>query len=455
MTDSFDYDLVCIGSGPAGQRAAVQAAKIGRKVAVVEKTDHVGGVCIEAGTVPSKSLREAVLRVVASGREPAPGELRRHVQDIVRHESILVRDQLRRNGVEIVHGAASFLDPHTIAIDAREGRRALSARFILIAVGSRSVTPPGVAPDDPIIVTSDTLLDVETRPGSMAVVGAGVIGVEYACMAAALGIQTTVIDQRDHVLDFMDHELTDELVRQMRDMKITLLLGEKVKTMEASGERTRRATIALESGKRVTAEMVLYSAGRQGAVEGLNLEAAGLAADTRGRLTVDQRFRTAVEHIYAAGDVIGHPALAATSAEQGRLAACDAFNFQPRPLGATCPVGIYAIPELSMVGRTQQELLRDGVPHQTGVARYDEIARGQILGDRTGLFKLIFHRDDKRLLGVHAIGTGATELIHTGQAVMSFGGGLDYFLNTVFNYPTLTECYKVAALNAHNKFAAG
>jgi NAD(P) transhydrogenase len=308
-----------------------------------------------------------------------------------------------------------------------------------------------VAVDREVVATSDDLVCLKRLPGSVIVVGGGVIGIEYASMLAALGMTVTVVDQRERVLEFLDREIVDELVHQMRARNVTFRLGEAVSRLEIAEGPPRRAVTLLESGKRIVADTVLFSVGRLGATDGLNLEAAGLEADDRGRLKVDQEFRTRVPHIFAAGDVIGYPSLAATSSEQGRLAACHAFGISTPPMAPHFPIGIYAIPEMSMVGATAHELTEGKIPYETGVARYREIARGQILGDDSGLLKLLFHRDDRRLLGVHAIGTGATELIHVGQAVLALGGGLDYFLQTVFNYPTLAECYKVAALNAANK----
>jgi NAD(P) transhydrogenase len=288
----------------------------------------------------------------------------------------------------------------------------------------------------------------------MTVVGGGVIGIEYASIFAALGVEVALVERRDRPLDFVDREIVDELIHQMRKRNVTFRLGETVERFEVSEGPPRRGVLFLESGKRIVSDLVLFSAGRTGATDRLSLAAAGLAADDRGRLGVDADFRTTVPHVYAAGDVIGHPSLAATSGEQGRLAACHAFGLAAGPMGSHFPVGIYAIPEISMVGATEQELTAAKIPYEIGVARYREIARGQILGDDSGLFKMLFHREDRRLLGAHAIGTGATELIHIGQAVLGLGGGLDYFLRTVFNYPTLAECYKVAALDAANKLAS-
>jgi NAD(P) transhydrogenase len=358
---------------------------------------------------------------------------------------------LARNDVDLLRGRASFVDPHTLRIEAPDGARDLTAANILVAVGTGPSLPPAAKPDGRTLILSDDILGLESLPRTMAVVGGGVIGIEYASMFAALGVQVTVVDKRPRPLEFLDGEIVDELIHQMRSLGVTFRGGEAVQHIEISEGPPRRGAIELESGKHIVADLILYAVGRAGATDALGLAAVGLAADARGRLAVDDHFRTAVPSIYAAGDVIGYPALAATSSEQGRLAACAMFGILTEPMGKHFPIGVYAIPEISMVGATEEELTSGKVPYETGIARFREIARGQILGDDSGLLKLIFHRDDRRLLGVHCIGTGATELIHIGQAVLGLGGGLDYFLDTVFNYPTLAECYKVAAYSAANK----
>src|SRR5262245_16335883 len=465
MAQHADFDLICIGSGPAGQRAAVQAAKLGKRVAVVEKQRSVGGVCIDTGTIPSKTFREAVRRVYSRPglevTEPAYRERVRptmqqligHVGRVIEKETGIVNDVLARNDIRVINGHAAFEDPFTLVVDSPEGRRRLGAKNILIAVGTTPSKPKGIDVDDRTITTSDTVLELKQLPRSMVVVGAGVIGIEYASMFAALGVQVTVIDQRPRPLEFLDQEIVDELIHQLRKSDVVFRCGDAVLQIEVVGQSPPQGLLRLASGKHLVADVVLLSAGRIGATAGLNLEAAGLEADERGRLQVDECYRTAVSHIWAAGDVIGFPALAATSSEQGRLAACCMFGLDARPMGAHFPVGIYAIPEVSMTGATEEELTRQKIPYETGIARYKEIARGSIRGDDQGMFKMLFHRQDGRLLGCHCIGSGATELIHVGQAVLALGGGLDYFLTTVFNYPTLAECYKVAAHNAANKLA--
>jgi NAD(P) transhydrogenase len=462
----YDFDLLAIGSGPAGQRAAVQASKLGKRAAIVEKQQVVGGLCVETGTIPSKTLREAVLFFVgaASRRDwagpvrvegrPTAAQLLARVHEVVRREGEVMETQLRRNDVTVIRGEASFFDPHTVLVTTNGGGHRVTAERIVIAVGTHPAAPPGAPVDDETVITSDRVCQLARLPRTLAVVGAGVIGVEYASIFAALGVVVTVVERRERPLEFLDHEIVDELIHQMRACNVTFRFGEAVEVLELVEGPPRRAVIRLESGKRLSADLVLYSAGRQGATDRLNLGAAGLEADARGRIQVDATFRTRAAHIYAAGDVLGYPSLAATSSEQGRLAACHALGVPAGPMAGHFPIGIYSVPEISMVGAPEHHLTASRTPYEVGVARYREIARGQILGDESGLFKMLFHREDRRLLGAHAIGTGATELIHVGQAVLGLGGGLDYFLQTVFNYPTLAECYKVAALNAANKLAA-
>jgi NAD(P) transhydrogenase len=456
MSETYDFDLVAIGSGPAGQRAAVQAAKLGKRVAVIEKNRCVGGLCVETGTIPSKTFREAVWALSGAsgtGDRPTAEQLLARVSDVVRREIEVLDHQLRRNDIAVIRGEARFQDPHTLLVRSESGSRAVRAATIVVAVGTRAVIPPGAVLDGEVAITSDDIIRLKRVPRAMTVVGGGVVGIEYASIFAALGVEVALVERRDRPLDFVDREIVDELIHQMRKRDVTFRFGEGVERFEVSEGPPRRGVLFLESGKRIVSDLVLFSAGRTGATEQLNLAAAGLAADGRGRLRVDADFRTTVPHVYAAGDVIGHPSLAATSSEQGRLAACHAFGVAAGPMAPHFPVGIYAIPEISMVGATEQELTAGKIPYEIGIARYREIARGQILGDDSGLFKMLFHREDRRLLGAHAIGTGATELIHIGQAVLGLGGGLDYFLRTVFNYPTLAECYKVAALDAANKLA--
>jgi len=463
MTASFDYDLICIGSGPAGQRGAVQAAKLGKRVALVERLQTVGGTCLATGTIPSKTFREAVLHFAAAAarpdgstrasQRPTVSELLSRVDEVVLREGAVISNQLSRNGVDVMCGEASFVDPHRIRVTNAESWREVTAANVLIASGTRAVPLSNIQSNGETIITSDDIGSLKRLPRTLAVVGAGVIGIEYASMFASLGVEVTVIDRRDRPLEFVDAEIVDELIHQMRKRNVYFRFGEAVEGVTLSEGPPPRAVLQLESGKRIVADMTLFSVGRAGAIEPLALEKAGLAADDRGRIAVDSHFRTSVPHIYAAGDIIGYPSLAATSSEQGRLAACHALGVPAAPMADHFPIGIYSVPEISMVGATEQALTKGKVPYEVGIARYREIARGQILGADSGLLKMLFHRGERTLLGVHIIGTGATELLHIGQAVFGLSGGLDYFLSTVFNYPTLAECYKVAALNAANKLA--
>lgn len=469
MNANFDFDLLCVGSGPAGQRAAIQAAKLGKRAAVVEKRPCVGGTCLDLGTIPSKTFREAICSLAqGSGsfghgperrlqpertHQPSVEELLHRVGMVARRESEVVERQLCRNEVRLIHGEASFIDHHTLGIASAAGRRTVTAANILLAVGTYPASPPGVPVDGETILTSDDLVQLRRLPRKLVVVGGGIIGIEYASMFAALQIEVIVVDKRERLLEFLDREAVDELMHQMRKQRVTFRLGEAVERLEVTAGTSRQAVVHLESGKSILADQVFFSVGRIGATGRLNLEAVGLKPDERGRLTVDREFRTAVPHIFAVGDVIGYPSLASTSFLQGRLAACYAFGVETGPMIEHLPIGIYALPEISAIGPPEHELTQKKIPYETGIARYREIARGQILGDDSGFLKLLVHREDQRLLGVHVVGTGATELIHIGQAVLELGGGLPYFLRTVFNYPTLAECYKVAALDAYNKLS--
>jgi NAD(P) transhydrogenase len=455
------FDLVVLGSGPAGQKAAVAAAKRGKRVAVVERAHSVGGVCIHTGTIPSKAIREAVLHLSGIRERAVYGDgyavkhgitmadLLYRCHHVVKNEVDVIRNQMERNGVSMLYGTASFIDPHTIRVD-REGAGATEVRgeHVLVAVGTVPARPDTVPFAKGKVIDSSGLLELETLPRSMIIVGGGVIGTEYACMLAACGVRVTLVESRPRLMEFIDDELAESLQFRLRDMGIRLRLSESVASIENTAEGVF-ATLA--SNKRISADTLLYTIGRQGATAELNLAAAGLSADNRGRLKVNEHLQTEVSHVYAAGDVIGFPALAATSMEQGRLAACHMFRqpgevLEPHGAAALFPYGIYTIPEISMIGATEQQLTAAGTPYEVGIARYREIARGQLIADPHGFVKLLFHPDSHRLLGVHAIGTGATELIHIGQAVMAAGMPIDYFVESVFNYPTLAECYKVAAL---------
>jgi NAD(P) transhydrogenase len=456
-----DYELLVIGSGPGGQRAAIAAAKLDRRVAVVERPEMLGGVCLNTGTIPSKTLREAILYLTGVDQREIYGQsyrvkdeitiadLTARTTHVVTRESDVVRSQLTRNRVSIIPGTARFTGPNDVEVDDGGGRiRKVSADNVVIASGTKPARPASVAFDEKTIIDSDGIIHLERVPRSMVVAGAGVIGIEYASMFAALGTKVTVVERRMRMLEFCDEEVVEALKYHLRDLAVTFRFGETVASVEA---HPQGAIALLSSGKKIPADTVLYSAGRQGMTEHLNLEAAGLSADPRGRITVDEFFRTSVPHIYAVGDVIGFPALAATSMEQGRLAAHHACGEQTATNAVPQPIGIYSIPEISFVGRTEDQLTEACVPFEVGVSRYRELARGQIVGDSYGVLKLLVSPEDGKLLGVHVFGTGATEIIHIGQAVMGCGGTVDYLVDAVFNYPTLSESYKVAALDATNK----
>ncbi|MEJ2008243.1 MAG: Si-specific NAD(P)(+) transhydrogenase [Acidobacteriota bacterium] len=462
----FEYDMLVIGSGPAGHHAAIQAAKLGKKVAIAERKGVVGGVCINLGTIPSKTLREAVLYLSGYHEHDLYGESYKvkqnitkddlffRTQHVIRHEIDVARHQLLRNEVELINAEASLVDPHTVRLDLVEaqGSRDVTAENIVIAVGSTATKDLHIPFDGRRIFSSDEVLSLDQLPRSLTVVGAGVIGCEYASIFAALGIRVTLIDMRSRLLPFVDGEIVDTLAYHLRNNRVTLWLNEKVQRIEPyENDHGGGVTIHLASGKKIFSEKALYSIGRTGATGRLNLAAVGLSADDRGRLKVNEHYQTDVPHIYAVGDVIGFPSLASISMEQGRLAACHAFGVESASVQELFPYGIYTIPEISMVGRSEETLTQQGVPYEVGKAQYKETARGQIIGDVTGLLKLIFHLETRELLGVHIMGEGASDLVHIGQAVLAFGGKVDYFVNTVFNYPTLAECYKNAAFDGINR----
>ena len=462
----YDYDLLVIGSGPAGQRAAIQAAKLNKRVAIVERRAVIGGVCTNTGTIPSKTLREAVLHLSGFRERGFYGDsyavkqnitmqdLLFRTDQVIRHEIDVTRSQLQRNRVEVLEAVASFVDAHTVRLTYVDGRgyRDVQAQFVIIAVGTTATQDANIPFDGRQIFVSDDILHLDRLPRTLTVVGAGVIGCEYASIFATLGVRVTLVDQRNRLLPFVDAEIADALSYHMRENRVTLRLGETVSHMEpVHDEHGDRVRIVLTSGKQIITDKALHSIGRTGATDSLNLAAAGLTADNRGRLEVSDDYQTKVPHIYAVGDVIGFPSLASTSMEQGRLATCHAFGVEANSVPELFPYGIYTIPEISMVGRTEQELTELGVPYEVGKANYKEIARGQIIGDSTGLLKLLFHQEQRSLLGVHIIGEGASELVHIGQAVLAFGGRIEYFVQTVFNYPTLAECYKTAAFDGINR----
>jgi NAD(P) transhydrogenase len=454
------FDLLVVGSGPAGQKGAIAAAKLGKRVAMIDRREMTGGVSLHTGTIPSKTLREAVLYLTGYrqrafyGRdyklkqEISIADLMERVNTVVTRETAVIREQLGRNGVAMIDGIAHFTSPRTLEVEGTQRAQLLEADYILIACGTRAVRPPEI-PFGNAVIDADQVGQTKSIPRDLIVVGAGVIGLEYASMLTALGVRVTVMDQRPAMLDFVDHEIVEALSYHMRRQEAVFRLGEKVTRVEV-GEQDR-VQVELESGKRLHAERLLYAAGRQANIDLLDLAAAGLKPDSRGRIEVNEHFQSTVDHIYAAGDCIGFPALAATSMEQGRLAALHMFGRPAFRHDSLFPYGIYTIPEISMVGRTEEDLTQNGIPYETGVARYEEIAKGQIIGDETGMLKILFHPDTLQVLGVHAIGENATEIIHIGQTLMAFSGTVEFFRDSVFNYPTFAEAYKVAALNGLNK----
>jgi NAD(P) transhydrogenase len=459
--ETHGYDLVVIGSGPAGQKGAIAAAKLGKSVAVVDRKERIGGVCLHTGTIPSKTLREAILylsgykqrafygRDYSLKDEISVSDLTSRVRTVMAKELEVIRAQLKRNHVTTVHGTARFTDSHTLEVKTTDGDVLLRAEHVLIACGTRPSESAAVPLDGRRILDSDQLLEAERLPRDLIVVGAGVIGLEYASMLTALNIRVTIIEQRPTILDFVDRELVETLYYFMRQRGAAFRLGEKV--VSVGVDERDRVVASLESGKQVHGDALLYTVGRHANSDLLNLAAAGLEADSRGRLPVNEHFQTPVPHIYAAGDVIGFPSLASTSMEQGRLASCHMFGSFSESRREFLPYGIYTIPEISMVGRTEQELTEARIPYEVGQAKYEELAKGQMLGVDVGLLKILFDPKSLKLLGVHAIGENAAEIIHIGQAVLSLGATIEYFRDTTFNYPTLAEAYKVAGLDGLNR----
>jgi NAD(P) transhydrogenase len=455
------YDLVVIGSGPGGQRAAIQAAKAGKRAAVVEKQTMVGGVCINTGTIPSKTMREAVLHLSGFYNQAFYGsnyhvkenitmsDLNFRVTRVIENEAAVLQDQLKRNGVDLYHGVGSFTDAHNIRVENTTGFSELQAEYVVIAVGTKPASNAKVSINGRNIVNSDQILNMPTIPKTLIVVGGGVIGVEYACMFSTLGVRVIIVEKRPRLLEFADSEMVEALSYGMRDRRATMRLNEEVESVEEMPDG--KVVANLVSKKRIVADALLYAVGRQGNIDKLNLQAAGVDSDDRARIKVDEEFRTTQKNVFAVGDVIGFPSLASVSMEQGRLAAAKAFGLQVKSDPEGYPYGIYTIPQISFIGKTEEQLTEEDVPYEVGVAYYREIARGQISGHTEGRLKLLFHRETLDLLGVHIFGEDAAELLHIGQAVLLLKGKITYFIHTVFNYPTLAECYKVAAFNGLNR----
>jgi NAD(P) transhydrogenase len=455
------YDLIVIGSGPGGQRAAIQGAKAGKRVAVVEKQAAIGGVCINTGTIPSKTMREAVLHLSGFYTKNFYGsnynvkenvtmaDLNFRVQHVIENEVAVTQDQLKRNGVDVIHGFGKFIDAHHLRVENGNGYTELEGQFFVVATGTKPAINPKVPINGRTIINSDQILTMPQIPRTLIVVGGGVIGVEYACMFATLGVRVIIVEKRPRLLEFADTEMVEALTYHMRDHRATLRLNEEVESVEELPDGKVAANLV--SKKRINGDALLYAVGRQGNVDMLDLAAAGIESDDRGRIKVDADYHTSRAHIFAVGDVIGFPSLASVSMEQGRIAAARAFGLQVQTDPASYPYGIYTIPQISFIGKTEEQLTDADVPYEVGVAYYREIARGQITGHTDGRLKLLFHRETLELLGVHIFGEDATELLHIGQAVFKLKGKITYFINTVFNYPTLAECYKTAAFNGLNR----
>jgi len=462
------YDCVVIGTGPAGQKAAIQASKLGKRVAIIERSKVLGGAQVNTGTIPSKALREAALHLTGANQRGLFGQSYRVKKDItiadlvsvsqnvIRHEWEMIHDQFNRNDIDLIWGAAHFEGPNLVQVLRDDEAEMITGDKFLLGVGTRPAKPEHIPFNDSRVFCSDQILKLQRLPKSMIVVGGGVIGCEYACIMATLGVRVTLIEGRQLVLGFLDREITEAFQYHMRSNGITLRMGEKVESIQEvdvdeGQEPLVQAT--LESGKVLKAQTLLYAVGRQGVCGELGLENVGIEYDDRGRLKVNEYYQTNVDHVYAAGDVIGFPALASTSMEQGRRAMCHAFGVKTDGFNRIFPFGIFTVPEISLVGKTEEQLTEETIPYEVGVASYKEIARGRLLGDDTGMLKLLIHQDTHKILGIHAIGTGATELVHIGQAVMALDGKADFFIDNVFNFPTLAEAYKIAAYNGLNKLA--
>ena len=463
MAASDSFDLVIIGCGPAGEKAGAQAAYFGKRVAIIERAPEVGGSCINTGTVPSKTLRESALYFSGLRQRGLYGidyslkenltihDFMHHEREVVEMERQRIRKNLELHHIELIHGDAAFEDAHTIAVRGAGETRNLRGEIILIATGSTPQRPPEIAFDDVHVFDSDTFLQMKQIPRSLAVIGGGVIGCEYASIFMALGVQVTLVDGRDRLLPFLDSEISQRLRDRLASLGMNFLFNERPAKVELCPAGVR---LIMKSGKTMEAETALFAAGRKAAVDSLKLENAGLAINARGYIDVDQNYRTAQSNLYAAGDVIGFPALASTSMEQGRVAVCHAFGFKYKQrVASMLPMGIYTIPEISAAGETEESCKEKKIDYCVGRALYENNARGHIAGDTAGLLKLIFARADKKLLGVSMIGENATELIHVGLIVMDKGLPIDEFIEQVFNYPTLSETYKYAAYDGLGNLA--
>ena len=464
MTENFDYDLVIIGSGPGGQKAAIQAGKLGKRVLVVDSNAQLGGACLQDGTIPSKSFREAIMHLSGYRERSHYGKAYRVKQNVLmsdltsRSNGILnnleqtIRSQLTRNNISIIQGFASLEGKHQVRIRQGKKEEVVHSDYIIIATGTKPFHPAGFDIDGEVILDSDSILRMQKVPRSLGIVGGGVIGCEYGSMFATLGAKVTIVEARSSLLAFVDQELVDLLAYKLREQKVSLILNDKVTCCRRSPDG--RAVTYLESGKRMVSDVLLISAGRVGNVKGLGLEQVGIQADERGCIKVNENFQTNIDNIYAVGDIIGSPALASTAIEQGRRAAGHAFGIADVSDSLPIPFGIYTIPEIALVGKTERELSQGKVPYEIGISRFSEVERGKIIGEDTGILKILFHRNTLQILGVHVAGENATELVHIGQMVMGFQGSIDHLARSVFNYPTLSQAYKTAALDGLNKVLA-
>lgn len=452
------YDLIVIGSGPAGEKAAIEASQMRKTTAIVERHSVQGGVCIHTGTIPSKTLRETVLYISGLRQRSVYGlmggvksnvsirELMYRKDQVIQQELDVIQQNMARYRIEVIKGTGMITDPHTVVVSDGSGdSRVIMGDVIVISTGTRPHHPPHIDFDDHYIYDGESILNLDTIPRSLTIIGGGVIGCEYASIFAHIGCKVTIIDSRERLLSFLDREMADALMYLMRKYRINLVLGDGEEEIKI--ENNQVVTIT-KSGRKVVSDRLLFAAGRNGNTENLGLENLGIEVNDRGIIKVNEQYRTSVDNIFAVGDVIGFPSLASVSMDQGRLAAIHAFKKNNTScINNLLPIGIYTIPEVSMVGETEESLSESGQDYEIGIARYFELARGQIINDHDGMLKLIFDPKSRRILGVHIVGDRATEIIHIGQAVMTLGGTLDYFMETVLNYPTLSEAYKVAALD--------
>lgn len=453
-----EYDLIVLGSGPAGEKAAIEASKMHKKTAIIEKRSVQGGVCIHTGTIPSKTLRETVMYISGLRQRSVYGlmgamkenitikELMYRKGQVIRQELDIIQQNMSRYGIEVIKGTGMITSPRSVIVfEDEKTNRIINSKVIIISTGTKPYHPDFINFDNQYIYDGESILHLDRIPRSLTIIGGGVIGCEYASIFAHIGTNVTIVDNRERLLSFLDREIAETLLYLMRKYRINLILGEDIKDIAIKDNQVITTT---QSGRQIISERLLYTAGRVGNTENLGLETLGIETDQKGLIKVDDLYRTSIPNIYAVGDVIGFPSLASVSMDQGRLAAIHAFQKNDTScINNLLPFGIYTIPEVSMVGETEEALGKANQMYEVGIARYFELARGQIINDHDGLLKLIFDPRSKRILGVHIIGERATELIHIGQAVMTHNGNISYFVDTVFNYPTLTEAYKIAAMD--------